>query len=97
MAAGLSLPVDQVAALQEALAKDAAGANIGTPKLAIAAQVDVQDLTMDAYRELRRLAPFGEGNLEPALHSIPARWTMWPRWGRTRATCASGWAAVFGR
>lgn len=67
MAAGLSLPVDQVAALQEALAKDAAGANIGTPKLAIAAQVDVQDLTMDAYRELRRLAPFGEGNLEPSF------------------------------
>lgn len=69
MAAGLSLPVDNVAPLQQALAADASKvlAGVSAAPLPITAQVDVSDLTMDTYQELRQLAPFGEGNPEPTF------------------------------
>ena len=61
MAAGLSLPADNISALRRALAR-----SIRLPKteptLEIDAYIALADLTLDFVADVERLAPFGAGN-----------------------------------
>jgi len=65
MAAGLSLPADDIPAFRRGLAR-AVKAQIGAapaqPALQIAGYLPLSDLSLDLLADLERLAPFGSGN-----------------------------------
>jgi len=70
-AAGLSLPVEQIAELREALSStvvDSSAADV--PGLRIDAIVSFDELTHDRATCIHRLAPFGEGNPPVTLATL---------------------------
>ncbi len=72
-AAGMSLPATNIAALQDVLSAAAAPVLKEHPKmpLTVSGRVDAADVTPAAYRALRQLAPFGEGNPQPVFTVVP--------------------------
>jgi single-stranded-DNA-specific exonuclease len=72
-AAGMSLPASNIDQLRDVLSAAAAPVLKDNPKmpLAISARIDAGDITPEAYRSLRQLAPFGEGNPEPVFTMVP--------------------------
>lgn len=65
MAAGLSLPAENIFAFRRALSRvlRAMGADgLAAPLLALDAYLALGDIALDLTRELERLAPFGNGN-----------------------------------
>ncbi|WP_262316454.1 single-stranded-DNA-specific exonuclease RecJ [Lacticaseibacillus parakribbianus] len=73
MACGLTVPVANLPKLQAAMEQAAATSLKDQPKppLAIAARLTTADLTLDHYRAMRQLAPFGNGNPEPTFSLRP--------------------------
>lgn len=70
MAAGLSLPVEEIPAFRRGLAQSVArqlGPQPPAPTLALDALLPLKDLTLDLLRDLNRLAPFGPGNPQPVF------------------------------
>jgi len=70
MAAGLSLPLENISAFRKGLSR-AVLAQLGgietRPTLQIDGYVPLSELSLDLLRDLRRLAPFGAGNPAPIL------------------------------
>ncbi|WP_338034761.1 single-stranded-DNA-specific exonuclease RecJ [Lacticaseibacillus kribbianus] len=73
MACGLTVPVANIPQLQAAMEAAAEKSLKDRPKppLAIAARLTAADLTLDHYKALRQLAPFGNGNPEPTFSLRP--------------------------
>ncbi|WP_172187114.1 single-stranded-DNA-specific exonuclease RecJ [Lentilactobacillus kribbianus] len=72
-AVGLSVKVDQIEHLQQQLDQAIKEQQVNLllkPQLQIAAQVSVDELTVEFYNDLQRLAPFGEDNPKPYLEII---------------------------
>lgn len=71
MAAGLTVPVEHLAALRRGLAAEArqqlGGEGRVTPELYVDAWVDPAELDMALLKELEQLGPFGYGNAAPVL------------------------------
>jgi single-stranded-DNA-specific exonuclease len=86
-AAGLALPVERVAELDEAL-QDAMVASEAAPpgpaKLHIDADLEPGRLRLDVARLLQQLGPFGEGNPEPLLRIAGAPLRDYTVMGRER-------------
>ncbi|MCL2386256.1 MAG: single-stranded-DNA-specific exonuclease RecJ [Defluviitaleaceae bacterium] len=75
MAAGLTLPEENINPLREALNKDCTlTENDFRPKIQIDRELTPEDVTLALADELSRLAPFGKGNSEPlfAIYNIYA-------------------------
>lgn len=74
MAAGLSLPIDNIAALRRGLARVITLPTF-EPTLAISGYVTLLEITLDLIADLERLAPFGAGNppLILAAHDLTIR------------------------
>jgi len=70
MAAGLSLPTDRLEPFVEAMTAHA-NANIAetqlTPCLTIDCDASLQELSLEAVADVRRLSPFGRGNPKPLV------------------------------
>lgn len=69
-AAGLTLQLEHVSALREALANDAvlAGMNLPfIPELIIDAELPHQQITLDTAKRVMQMSPFGSGNPEPVF------------------------------
>ncbi len=70
MAAGLTLPVDQVDPFREALIDQVNGMHGEDDlvrRVCVDAEVSVEDCSLDVFDQLSRLAPFGRGNPTPRL------------------------------
>ena len=70
MACGLTLPIENLSALQELLNQAMKVQGLKTevkPNLDIAAKVDLSQLSLDFYKQLQALAPFGVDNEEPVF------------------------------
>lgn len=74
-AAGMSLAVEQVEALQVALEAEAIAQNLADaekPSLKVATVMTPSEVTPSLYRQLQSLGPFGNGNAEPLFLFEPA-------------------------
>lgn len=65
MAAGLTIPVENLEAFRDKFYKTAAGTTWQLPPKTVTATAQTGDLTVEAARDLEKLQPFGEGNPEP--------------------------------
>ncbi len=87
MAAGLSLPVEAIAAFRHGLARSVArqlGPEPPSPTLTIDALVPLDTLSLELVRDLRRLGPFGPGNPQPVFVTQRLTLQSEQRMGRTR-------------
>lgn len=69
-AAGLSLPPENIAAFRDAFddaVRERMRSEYQATTLRIDAEIEPADITAQLVREIERLQPFGEGNLEPIL------------------------------
>lgn len=76
MAVGLTMPVDQLAALQTAMNTYAADNQIDLttkPTLAVDLQLALTDVTPEVYQAISQLAPYGTDNPEPLIEmTVPS-------------------------
>jgi len=82
MAAGVKIAADQVEPFTQAFLAEAAKrltpADL-VPKLCIDDEVDLRQVTPDAFEQIQRMAPFGIGNPRPRLATRPVELVGEPR------------------